>query len=131
MTAADPVSVCRSLAADGWEAIEASPAVLPARTSSGLPRRVPGDGGAVHGAAVGGIPGVEPENLDPVTAGELTWQGALIEIDGRLQIFAAAQTPATDAGGTNVLVVLVVGFPYQRGALLDDLLIPTLQVFGS
>ena len=80
---------------------------------------------------IGGIPGVEAENLDPVTAGELTWQGALVEIDGRLQIFAAAQTPATDAGGTNVLVVLVVGFPYQRDALLDDLLSPTLQVFGS
>ena len=80
---------------------------------------------------VGSIPGVTPEELDTFTAGELNWRVALIEIEGRLQIVAAAQTPASDTGATSVLVALVVGFPYQRETLLDDLLFPTLEVFGS
>ncbi|MCY4581522.1 MAG: alpha/beta fold hydrolase [Chloroflexi bacterium] len=80
---------------------------------------------------VGSIPGVTPEELDTFPAGELNWRIALIEIEGRLQIVAGAQTPASDTGATSVLVALVVGFPYQRETLLDDLLFPTLEVFGS
>lgn len=77
------------------------------------------------------IPGVEPEELDPVSAGDLTWRVVLIEIGGRLQMIAAAQSPASDTGGTSVLLAAVIGFPYQRELLLDDLLFPTLEVFGS
>ncbi|MXY59361.1 MAG: alpha/beta hydrolase [Chloroflexi bacterium] len=77
------------------------------------------------------IPGVEPEELDPVSAGELSWRVVLVEVDGRLQAIAAAQPPASDTGGTSVLLAAVIGFPYQREAVLSDLLLPTLDVFGS
>ena len=77
------------------------------------------------------IPGVEPEELDPVSAGDLSWRVVLIEVDGRLQVIAAAQPPASATGGTSVLLAAVIGFPYQRDVLLDDLLFPTLEVFGS
>ncbi|MXW30821.1 MAG: alpha/beta hydrolase [Chloroflexi bacterium] len=77
------------------------------------------------------IPGVEPEELDPVSAGELIWRVVLVEVDGRLQAIAAAQPPASDTGGTSVLLAAVIGFPYQREAVLSDLLLPTLDVFGS
>ncbi len=135
ITAADSPFGVQIAQPDGWEPIEDLPGRFYRHEIAGpvlIQAVIPGvTVEQFMEQQIGGIPGVEPENLDPVTAGELTWQGALIEIDGRLQIFAAAQTPATDTGGTNVLVVLVVGFPYQRDALLDDLLIPTLQVFGS
>ena len=55
----------------------------------------------------------------------------LIEIDGRLQAIAAAQAPASDTGATSIFIAAVIGFPYQRETLLDGLLFPTLEVFGS
>ena len=76
------------------------------------------------------IPGIEPEELAPVSAGDFTWRVVLIEIDGRLQVIAGAQA-LPGSGVTGVLVAAVIGFPYQREAILDGLLYPTLEVFGS
>ena len=79
---------------------------------------------------VGGLPGIELEELDTVTVGDLRWRTVLVEIDGRLQAIAAAQAvPGSNV--TGVLLAAVIGFPYQREALLDDLLFPTLEVFGT
>ncbi len=80
---------------------------------------------------IGSIPGVEPEELDAVSVRDLSWRVVLIEIDGRLQAIAAAQAPASDTGATSIFLAAVIGFPYQREAVLDDLLLPTLEVFGS
>ncbi len=80
---------------------------------------------------VGSIPGIEPEELDTISVRGLDWRVVLIEIDGRLQAIAAAQAPASDTGATSILLAAVIGFPYQREAVLNDLLFPTLDVFGS
>ena len=80
---------------------------------------------------VGSIPGIEPEELDTVSVRGLDWRVVLIEIDGRLQAIAAAQAPASNTGATSILLTAVIGFPYQREAVLNDLLFPTLDVFGS
>lgn len=80
---------------------------------------------------IGSIPGIEPEELDTVSARGLEWRVVLIEIDGRLQAIAAAQAPASDTGATSIFLAAVIGFPYQREAVLNDLLFPTLDVFGS
>lgn len=80
---------------------------------------------------IGSIPGTEPEELDTVSVRGLEWRVVLIEIDGRLQAMAAAQTPASDAGATSLFLAAVIGFPYQREAVLNDLLLPALEVFGS
>lgn len=76
------------------------------------------------------VPGLAPEELGTVSAGDLTWRLVLVDVDGRLQAIAAAQAPE-GSGVTGVLLAAVIGFPYQREALLDDLLRPTLEVFGS
>ena len=79
---------------------------------------------------IGGVPGIEPEELDTVSVGDLRWRIVLVEVDGRLQAIAAAQAvPGSNV--TGVLLAAVIGFPYQRETLLDDLLLPTLEVFGS
>ena len=80
---------------------------------------------------IGSIPGIEPEELDKVSVGGLDWRVVLVEIDGRLQAIAAAQAPASDTGATSMLLAAVIGFPYQRETVLNDLLLPTLEVFGS
>ncbi len=60
---------------------------------------------------VGGLPGIEPEELDTVTVGGLRWRAVLVEIDGRLQAIAAAQAvPGSNV--TGVLLAAVIGFPY-------------------
>ena len=76
------------------------------------------------------VPGLEPEELGTVSAGDLTWRLVAVEADGRLQAVAAAQA-LPDSGVTGVLLAAAIGFPYQRDVLLDDLLLPTLEVFGS
>ena len=80
---------------------------------------------------IGSIPGIEPEELDTVSVRGLDWRVVLIEIDGRLQAIAAAQAPASDTGATSIFLAAVIGFPYQRETVLNDLLLPTLNVFGS
>ena len=80
---------------------------------------------------IGSIPGIEPEELDTVSVRGLDWRVVLIEIDGRLQAIAAAQAPASDTGATSIFLAAVIGFPYQREAVLNDLLLPALDVFGS
>ncbi len=80
---------------------------------------------------IGSIPGIEPEELDTVSVRGLDWRVVLIEIDGRLQAIAAAQAPASDTGATSLFLAAVIGFPYQREAVLNNLLFPTLDVFGS
>ena len=80
---------------------------------------------------IGSIPGVEPEELDTVSVRGLEWRVVLVEIDGRLQVLAAAQAPASDAGATSIFLAAAIGFPYQREAVLNDLLLPALDVFGS
>ncbi len=76
------------------------------------------------------VPGIEPEDLGAVSVGGLTWRRVVVEVDGRLQAIAAAQAPP-GSGVTGVLLAAVIGFPYQRETLLDGLLHPTLEVFGS
>ena len=80
---------------------------------------------------IGSIPGIEAEELDTISVRDLDWRVVLIEIDGRLQAIAAAQAPASDTGATSIFLAAVIGFPYQREAVLNDLLLPTLDVFGS
>ncbi len=80
---------------------------------------------------IGSIPGIEPEELDTVSVRGLDWRVVLIEIDGRLQAIAAAQAPASDTGATSLFLAAVIGFPYQREAILNGLLLPALDVFGS
>ena len=79
---------------------------------------------------IGGVPGIESEELGTVSVGDLRWRIVLVEVDGSLQAIAAAQAvPGSNV--TGVLLAAVIGFPYQRETLLDDLLYPTLEVFGS
>ena len=79
---------------------------------------------------ISGVPGIEPEEMGTVSVGDLRWRIVLVEVDGRLQAIAAAQAvPGSNV--TGVLLAAVIGFPYQRETLLDDLLLPTLEVFGS
>ncbi|MDE2835888.1 MAG: alpha/beta fold hydrolase [Chloroflexota bacterium] len=79
---------------------------------------------------VGRLPGIEPEELDTISVGDLSWRVVLVEVEGRLQILAAAQA-VPGSGVTGVLLAAVIGFPYQRDILLDELLYPTLEVFGT
>ena len=76
------------------------------------------------------VPGIEPEDLGAVSAGGLTWRLVAVEVSGRLQAMAAAQA-SPGSGVTGVLLAVAIGFPYQRDALFDSLLLPTLEVFGS
>ena len=76
------------------------------------------------------VPALAPEELGTVAANGLTWRLVAVEADGRLQAIAAAQA-LPGSGVAGVLLAAVIGFPYQREALLDDLLRPTLEVFGS
>ena len=76
------------------------------------------------------VPALEPEELGTVAANGLTWRLVAVEADGRLQAIAAAQA-LPGSGVAGVLLAAVIGFPYQREALLDDLLRPALEVFGS
>lgn len=76
------------------------------------------------------VPGLEPEELGTVSAGGLSWRLVTVEVDRRLQAIAAAQA-SPGSGVTGVLLAVAIGFPYQRDILLDALLRPALEVFGS
>ena len=134
LTPADSPFGVRIMEPEGWEPIENQPGRFYRHEIAGpvLIQTV------VPGATVDqfmeqqilSIPGIEPEELAPVSAGDFTWRVVLIEIDGRLQVIAGAQA-LPGSGVTGVLVAAVIGFPYQREAILDGLLYPTLEVFGS
>ena len=135
LTPADSPFGVRIMQPEGWEPIENQPGRFLRHEIAGpvlIQTVIPG--ATVEQfmeQQVGSIPGIEPEELDTISVGDLNWRVVLIEIDGRLQAIAAAQAPASDTGATSIFIAAVIGFPYQRETLLDGLLFPTLEVFGS
>ena len=134
-TIASPLLGVRIVQPDGWEQISpispggfyrddiAGPAfvqtVIPGQTVEQLVEGILSD-------ASGG----ETEDMGTVEVGGLTWRLITIEEDSRIQAMAAAQA-APGSGATGVLLAVVIGFSYQHDTLVESILRPALEVFGS